>query len=156
MTLSQRCAVFAVVLVIVTTIACNPSASGDKDKDKGKGMMGPASATAPPTSIDLVTISGSCYAFPQRPTMSITDQNQVYWHSDDTTNGNPYKVVYSTTCASSTQSGTIMVPAAAGSGDSSMLSLSDCSQFPYQLTYTVTAFDGTKCVGTDMGIHITR
>lgn len=158
MTLCRGCVVFVVGFGILFGAACG-SKNEEREKatgaNRGIGKLG-TNATSPPLSVDLVTISGNCYAFPQHPTVSISDQNQVYWHSDDTTNVSPYTVSYNIACVSNSSTGSLTVPAAPGSGNSGTMTLPDCSQYPYEMTYSVTNSGGTKCIGNDMGIHITR
>jgi len=144
------------LVVIATATACNREtreAAGDKHN-----LV--AITAIPPLSIDIAkTGSTTCSVTPQHPTISTSDQSQVYWHADDLSIG--YQISLSWTCPSgSSGNSTITLLPNTVLGDSSPFTAQSCSS-EYQAVYTVSMYNGSsynQCspAGTYIGIHVTQ
>ena len=171
--MTLRHSIFAVVLVAtLVAMGCSKKAneeaainqkmtaevSGEASSNKHK--FANAMTVIPNLSIDITNAGGNkCSISPQHPTISTSDQNQVYWHADDLTTA--YQVNLSWNCPTGGNGNTtITLPANTALGDSIPFNPQSCGA-DYQAIYSVSmkvegAFQKCSPDGAYIGIHITQ
>lgn len=130
-----RLATLSVVSALTIAALATSCSADDKDKkERHKHLT--VNPSSPPLSIDIVKNSPtSCSILPQHPTVSTSNNNDIYWHADDP--NTVYQVNWTYTCGGNKSSGNIVVPDGKSvTGDSGHYGAQSCSDV-YQFSYTV-------------------